>query len=244
MTSLTAEHAQMKAQLAALVVQLQQSDARLAQQAQEHAATVEQLKQAHEAEKAALNTRWKVPVDALNGTARKLQEESKAKDEVIKTLRLGNRNQNLMLFRVRVGASAADVLDQLAAVVDCTAGDLEVVLLPPKAGAPTRPVKLCCLKPGVRQALLKVQAKLRKATGLILDVDLTPAQQAERNAQWAQTKEVHDAGGYWFWQGPSLRVRLDDRTSVSAAAWLKEKNAPQGGTAGGKPGGKKGGAQA
>jgi hypothetical protein len=69
------------------------------------------------------------------------------------------------------------------------------------------------------------------ATTYRLDVDLTPAQQAARKAQKPLAARVKAAGGYWFFKGTALRVRIAPKVDEDALTWL----AKQGG--GGAPAG-------
>lgn len=193
--------------------------------------------------------KWVETLDHLNATAVKTNEENKllkaelealraegaAKDARIQELSQGNRGNNLMLFGCPTDTTQEAVLAQLAEVVpELTPDAVEVVLLPAKEGKATRPMKLCFKAPGIRLALLKGQHKLRQATSgaMRLDVDLSPAEQAERNRQWPMAARVKAAGHFWFWQGSSLRVRLANGQSELAAVWLKGKR--KGGEKGGK----------
>ena len=173
--------------------------------------------------------KWAAGLDAMNGIAKEehaevkeLREQCKRQAARILELQKDNRAHNLMLFGCAPEATVELVQAQLvAAAPELKPGDVQVELLPHQAGAAKRPIKLLCVAPGSRLALLRSQTRLRKATGLRLDVDLTPAEQAERTRQWPLTAKVKAAGYYWFWQGSSLRVRLEGGKSELASTWLK-----------------------
>jgi hypothetical protein len=178
--------------------------------------------------------KWNVSLSVMNAQLHTVLEELAAlkkqkgapgkKGEVNEYQARLARRLNLMLFNVPKDITLEQLWAQLVQA-EPTVGAMadnavKLVALPAKEGAAKQDYKLLCNSMEVRTALLRAQNKLWKATSYRLDVDLTPAQQASRKAQKPVAVRVKAAGGFWFFKGAALRVRIAPGEDEDATTWL------------------------